>query len=669
MSENLLGKEASPYLLQHKDNPVHWRAWGPDALAEARRDSKPILLSIGYAACHWCHVMAHESFENPEIAAVMNRLFVNIKVDREERPDIDQIYMAALHALGEQGGWPLTMFLTPDGEPIWGGTYFPPKSRYGRPGFVDVLTEVARLYKDEPEKLDHNKKLLLERLNQKPPGSDLTLNRDLLDNAAQRLLELMDGDSGGVRGAPKFPQASLLELLWRAGRRTGNPAFHESVLLTLRNIASGGIYDHIGGGFSRYSVDSRWLVPHFEKMLYDNAQLVEIMTYAHIATGEPLFLTRIEETITWLEREMIAEGNAFSASLDADSDGHEGRFYVWSHDEILEILGAEEGEFFAAHYDITPTGNWEGTSIPNRLAQQFLPDAETEQRLSDHRDLLLAHRETRIRPSRDDKILADWNGLMISALVTAGTLLDRPDWVEHAVRAYQGINLLMKRDDRLAHSYRAGKSVRPGLATDYAAMIKAALSLHVSIGEQIYLADAERLAEAVRTHHWDDEAGGYFLTADNAADLIIRPRSNTDEATPSANAVMGANLVRLWRLTGKDHYRRDIDTLLDGTAGTIANNLFATSATLNALDARLEATDIVVIRPAGTDTTAMIGAIHRHWTHNSILSIHEDQSGLADDHPAAGKTAIDGKVTVYVCRDENCSLPKTEPNGIAELFS
>jgi hypothetical protein len=669
MTENLLRHQASPYLLQHRDNPVHWRPWGRDALDEASRQQKPILLSVGYAACHWCHVMAHESFENPDIAALMNRLFVNIKVDREERPDVDQIYMAALHELGEQGGWPLTMFLTPDGSPIWGGTYFPPTSRYGRPGFPDVLREVARVFHEEPDTIAQNRRALLDRLSQPPPQGSIAPDRALLDHGADRLLSLMDRDRGGTRGAPKFPQASLLELLWRAGERTGKAEFHEIVLTTLRNICAGGIYDHIGGGFARYSVDGNWLVPHFEKMLYDNAQLIDLLTLAHIETGDRLFGTRIAETIAWLEHEMIAEGGAFAASLDADSDGHEGRFYVWTAEAIAEILGAEEGAFFSSVYDISSGGNWEGTSIPNRLSRLTLFDEETEQRLKQDRAILLERRERRPRPTRDDKVLADWNGLAIAALANAGNLLRRGDWLDIATRTYRRVIDLMSTEGRLAHSYRAGKRIVPGLATDYAAMIKAALALHTATFEASYIDDAERLAAALRAHHWDSENPGYFLSADDAEALIVRPRSNVDEATPSANALMGGNLVRLWRLTGKDSYRDDVDAMLDTSAGSIAENLFAAAGSLNALDMRLRATDIVIVRPAGAEASAMLDEIRRHWSPAIVLSLHDDRTLFPDNHTAAGKGVIDGKVTAYVCRGETCSLPITEPTGLQHLLA
>src|SRR3954451_15605187 len=380
--ENRLGRETSPYLLQHKHNPVAWWAWSPDALTEAQRTGKPILLSVGYAACHWCHVMAHESFEDEATAAVMNELFVNIKVDREERPDIDQIYMSALHHLGEQGGWPLTMFLTPQGEPVWGGTYFPKEARYGRPAFVDVLREVARLFREDRAVIDNNRTALMARLAQHArPSGKVTLGIEELDAAARQLAGAIDPVDGGLRGAPKFPQASLFEMLWRAGVRSGDTRFFDLVDVTLQRICEGGIYDHLGGGFSRYSVDDKWLVPHFEKMLYDNAQLLELLALAWSRGGADLFRQRAFETVGWLTREMTTAEGAFSASLVADSEGEEGKFYVWSLAEVETALGPENAALFAAHYDISAGGNFEGHNILNRLKD--LPrGAENEAKLA-----------------------------------------------------------------------------------------------------------------------------------------------------------------------------------------------------------------------------------------------------------------------------------------------
>ena len=669
MSENLLRHEASPYLLQHKDNPVHWRPWGPAALAEAAATGKPVLLSVGYAACHWCHVMAHESFEDPQTAAVMNDLFVNIKVDREERPDIDQIYMAALHATGAQGGWPLTMFLTPAGEPIWGGTYFPKTARYGRPAFVDVLRRLAHAFHAEPDTIATNTSALMAHLTAARAGPGITLDRTLLDQAADRLLGFMDPVHGGINAAPKFPQAGLLEFLWRAAWRTGNSRARDIVLLTLRTICQGGITDHIGGGFARYSTDARWLVPHFEKMLYDNAQLIALLTAAWRATGEPLFRTRIEEAVAWLEREMQLSGGAFAASIDADSEGHEGRFYVWTRTEVMSVLGKGEGTFFADIYDISEDGNWEGVSIPNRLRTPGpLSDAD-QRRLAAARTILLSHRAGRVHPATDDKVLADWNGLTIAALAAAGETFDRPDWIDLAAEAFRFVTIAMTRDGCLAHSWRDGKSVFPGLATDYTAMIKAALALHQATFSSDWLDHAERLAATLRRHHWDTDRPGYFLSADDAEALIIRPRSDTDDATPSAASLMTTNLVRLWRLTGNDAYRADADAILEAAAPAIAANLFATAGLLSALDFRLDAIDVVIVQPDTAPVDDLLAAARMSATPNTIITLHAGAAVLAKTHPASGKTAVDGKPTAYVCRGETCSLPVTEPAKLAATLA
>jgi uncharacterized protein YyaL (SSP411 family) len=401
--ENRLGRETSPYLLQHKDNPVHWWAWGPEALAEARLTGKPILLSVGYAACHWCHVMAHESFEDEETARLMNDLFVNIKVDREERPDIDAIYMDALHRTGEHGGWPLTMFLDADARPFWGGTYFPPTPRWGKPSFRHVLSEVSRIYQAEPDKVRHNAEAITALLREDAEiGVRAEITDPLLSDLTSRLVRAVDMRHGGLQGAPKFPQWSFFWLLWRGAIRYRQTQARSAVETTLTHICQGGIYDHLGGGFARYSVDERWLVPHFEKMLYDNALLIDLMTEVYRETANPLFKTRIAETVAWVEREMIAEGGGFAASLDADSEGEEGKFYVWSREEVLALLGAEDCAWFCEVYDVTEEGNFEGRNILNRLGSLELLSEEEEARLARTRTVLLGARGRRVRPGWDD---------------------------------------------------------------------------------------------------------------------------------------------------------------------------------------------------------------------------------------------------------------------------
>ena len=544
---NRLGREMSPYLLQHKDNPVHWRPWGERALAEAKASGKPILLSVGYAACHWCHVMAHESFEDEATAAVMNDLFVNIKVDREERPDIDAIYMGALHALGEQGGWPLTMFLTSEAEPFWGGTYFPKEERFGRPPFVRVLNEIARIYRDEKDKVRQNAEALKDRLAPRRDGAGAEPPSEArLADLALRLMQAVDPVHGGIRGAPKFPQPQFFGFLWRAGLRYGLSPPREAVDLTLTGIAQGGIYDHLGGGFARYSVDERWLVPHFEKMLYDNAQLIDMMTEAWREQKSPLYATRIAETVEWLLREMPSEA-AFASSLDADSEGEEGKFYVWSLAEIEEVLGADDAKLFAEIYGVTAEGNFEGHNILNRLGAVALRDAETEKRLAEMREKLLARRATRVRPGFDDKVLADWNGLMIAALANAADAFDRADWLEAAERAFQFICTRMTSNGRLLHAYRGGEAKAPATANDYANMIGAALALAKVTGKRSYVERAREWVDVLDRHYWAQDLGGYYFAADDTADLIVRPFSGQDDATPNANGVMVSNLMALYR--------------------------------------------------------------------------------------------------------------------------
>jgi uncharacterized protein len=661
---NRLAHETSPYLLQHRDNPVDWWAWGPEALAEAKRANKPILLSVGYAACHWCHVMAHESFEDEAVAQAMNELFVNIKVDREERPDIDQIYMSALHHLGEQGGWPLTMFLTPAGEPIWGGTYFPKESRYGRPAFVDVLHEVARLFHEEPEKIEQNRVALMARLEAAARTSGrATIGIAELDSAARQLGGLIDPVNGGTRGAPKFPQAALFELLWRGGLRTGESRYFAAVEITLDHICEGGIYDHLGGGFSRYSVDERWLVPHFEKMLYDNAQLLELLAIAYLRTGKTLYRERAVETLAWLKREMTTEEGAFSASLDADSDGEEGKFYIWSYDEIIQQLGIEDGEFFARHYDVSPAGNFEGHNILNRL--RSLPRSEADdERLAALRTKLLEARAARVRPGLDDKVLADWNGLIIAALADASLMLGQSSWLAIAERAFGFIARTMTRGDRLGHSWRAGQLKFPGLASDFAAMIRAAIALYEATGQPSYLDRALAWQRALDHDYSTAETGTYYLTATDAEGLIIRPAATTDDATPNHNAVAAQNLIRLAVLAGDDAWRERADRLIAAIAPLASENLYMHMALLNAVDLRLRAAQIVVTGK-GERAEALLDAARAQSPLDRIVLHAGTADALPPTHPARDKIRTANGAKAFVCVGEVCSLPVTDPSSLA----
>lgn len=661
---NRLTESASPYLLQHKDNPVDWWQWQPEAFEEARRTNRPILLSIGYAACHWCHVMAHESFEDEATAAVMNELFVNIKVDREERPEVDQIYMSALQQLGAQGGWPMTMFLDPDGAPFWGGTYFPKEAKYGQPAFTDVLKTMANAFASGDPRITSNREALLTRLRQKArPTGQVVVGTNELDDVATRILGIMDDEHGGLQGSPKFPNTPFLELLWRAYERTGRERFRNAALHALDGMSEGGIYDHIGGGYSRYSVDERWLVPHFEKMLYDNAQILDLLGLAYSETLADLFRARAEETVGWLQREMLLEGGAFAASLDADSEGHEGRYYVWTLKQVLDALGAEDAEFFAKHYDIVPFGNWEGVSIPNRLKEIERSSAD-DIRLAMLRDKLLAVRARRVPPGRDDKVLADWNGLMIAALANVAPRFGRPEWVELAAGAFRFIAESMTREGRLGHSWREGRLVFPGLASDYAAMIGAALALHQATGEAQYLERARAWQAALETHHAAED-GGYYLTADDAEGLILRPEATADDAVTNPNALIARNLVRLATLTGDEAYRARADRLFEGLLPRAAPQLYSHAGLLNALDTRLRAPEIVVVG-AGDLAEALVDTAARLPRVDMTIQRVGDATALPADHPAKAKAlAVEGDAA-FVCAGAVCSLPVTDTNRLAE---
>ncbi|TIL30399.1 thioredoxin domain-containing protein [Mesorhizobium sp.] len=594
-AKNLLAEEASPYLQQHSGNPVHWRAWSPASLAEAKALERPILLSVGYAACHWCHVMAHESFENGDVAAVMNRLFVNIKVDREERPDIDQIYMAALSAMGEQGGWPLTMFLTPDGKPFWGGTYFPREARYGRPGFVQVLEAVDKAWREKKESVNQSADGLTTHVEARLAGSHAkaVLDRDTLATLANGVDGMIDRDLGGLRGAPKFPNAPFMQTLWLSWLRDGATAHRDAVLLSLEKMLAGGIYDHVGGSLSRYSTDAEWLVPHFEKMLYDNAQLIRLCNWAFAATGNELFRIRIEETIDWLLREMRINGGAFAASLDADSEGEEGLFYTWSRDEIETALGDESTLFFQ-YFTLSSPHSWEGKPIIHQTAAQQTQSVADRDRLIPLTEKLLAAREQRVRPGRDGKILTDWNGLVIAALAEAGRALKRIDWIEAAEQAFAAI-ASAGRDGRLPHSMLGAKKLFPALSSDYAAMANAAISLFEATGTSTYAELAGQFIAQLDQWHSDENSTGYYLTASDSSDVPIRIRGDADEAIPSATGQIIEAMVRLSSLSGDLELQEKTWRIAEHAAGRAVHQAYGQAGIVNACALALEPLKLVLV--------------------------------------------------------------------------
>jgi len=670
MTHNCLDQETSPYLLQHQDNPVHWQPWGPAALELARTTNRPILLSIGYAACHWCHVMAHESFEDPGCAEIMNELFVSIKVDREERPDIDAIYQSALVFLGQQGGWPLTMFLTPAGEPFWGGTYFPNPARYGRPGFPDVLRRVSEIFKSDPDTIDQNREALGGALNRlaasATPGS---LSLDDLDPLVQRMLGDMDTLHGGTRDAPKFPRPFLYEFLWRGYLRTGDLRTKELVTMSLDNICQGGIYDHLGGGFSRYSTDELWLAPHFEKMLYDNGSLLDVLRLVWQETRSPLYEARIRETVNWLLHEMVADGGGFAASLDADSEGAEGRFYVWSETEIDRTLGPDAA-FFKEIYGVAAGGNWEGTNILNRLGKLPLEPTESEALLAACRAKLLERRGERERPGWDDKVLADWNGLAIRALALAGQTLGEDEWVAAARRAFHFVVDSMSSSEkpaRLHHSFRAGQAAHTAVSDDYVHMTGAALGLHEVTGEPAYLAQAQAWIKTLDQHYVDEENGGYFFTADDAEALISRTRTAIDNASPSGNGAVVGWLARLYHLTGEARYRERADEIIGAFAGDAPSMYHSLQTLMNGFEDLANPVQVAILGTrAQSDTALLLDAVHATSIPNLVLSVIAPGAPLPTHHPATGKTQKGDIATAYVCVGTSCSLPITSPAALRD---
>ena len=670
-AQNLLARETSPYLLQHAHNPVHWRPWGKAALDEARALNKPIMLSIGYAACHWCHVMAHESFEDEATAALMNRLFVNVKIDREERPDIDHIYMSALHALGQQGGWPLTMFITPDGAPFWGGTYFPPEPRWGRPSFAQVLEAVERSWREKPESIAKNTAALtdhLAALSATAPGAPIT-GADTQRFAAA-LLQQIDHTNGGIGDAPKFPNAPIFRFFWQEHCRSGNPMAGEVVRKLMVSLCEGGIYDHLGGGFARYSVDAEWHVPHFEKMLYDNAQILELLALVHAEEPSPLFAHAARETVAWLKREMRAgdDGDtdrAFAAAQDADQEGEEGLFYTWTSQEIADALG-DDAEAFAHAYDVRPAGNWEGRNVLRRIGPYG--DAPAEAALAASREKLFGLRENREKPARDDKVLVDWNGLMIRALARAAIVFDQPDWLDLAQGAWRAVDRLARdTDGRLAHAWR-GRVSAAGQLDDYAAFAAAELALFEATGERAYLAAGEQLARDAIARFGDSD-GSLFQTAADASDVPgPRPRHARDNATPSGVGMMAEVFARLHHLTGDGAWRDRCEALIRAFSG--GGSMLALSPTLLCAADALERAKVAVIAgSAGQGADALLSAALSSPDPTVCVLRTSDGADWPATSPAHARTPVAGQAAAYVCQSMTCGLPVTGAAEVAEALA
>lgn len=666
MPANLLHLETSPYLLQHKDNPVHWVGWSETALKRAREENRPVLLSIGYAACHWCHVMAHESFEDPVTAELMNSNFINIKVDREERPDVDRIYMDALHIMGEQGGWPLTMFLTPSAEPFWGGTYFPPESRHGRPGFRHILRELARLWTEEPDKIASSSKAITAALQPDSQSSrPLEIQLPQVEAAASIIASAVDAKLGGLKGAPKFPQAPIFSFLWAAQERSPGSSATAAVTTTLKHICQGGIYDHLGGGLARYSVDEAWLVPHFEKMLYDNAQFISLLTRAWLRTRHELFRVRIHETVEFVLREMMTSDGAFAASYDADSEGEEGKYYVWIKADIDSLLSPDLSQTFCEHYGVSAKGNWEGRNILNRSPSMDLADEKTEAELATARRLLFAARKSRLPPAFDDKIVADWNGSMISALAEAALVFNRSDWQTAAVRAMAIVLNLLWHEGRLLHTYRAGQAKVEATADGYANLITAARALHMLTGEKRYIQTAVMLTQALVDHFWDNERGGFYFSSDHADGLITRTRSVTDDATPNANGIMIGNLGALYHLTGDSDYLKRAESILATFSESVMANPFSAPSALKSSLTLLD--PVQVVTTGGASLELFRKAVPSVGLDTVFLNT-QSSDDLPIHHPAYEKARRASQPQLFLCRGSTCAPPATDLHELAEAL-
>ncbi len=669
MTANLLASETSPYLLQHKDNPVHWRPWGQAAFDEAKAQNKPVLLSVGYTACHWCHVMNHESFEDGETAKLINQNYVPVKVDREERPDIDQLYQTAAQTMGSNGGWPLTVFLNHEGKPFFAGTYFPKEDRFGQPAFKRVLEDVSRHYREQPEQLAGNLKGVHEALTN-------TWTRDMrggfdpqmLDVIATRTATRFDIFYGGLSGAPKFPSVPLVEMMWRAYLRTGAPQFLQVTATTLDNMCMGGIYDHVGGGFSRYSVDDRWIVPHFEKMLYDNAQMIEILTLVWQNSRAPLAAARVEETIGWLMREMKVE-DAFASSIDADSEGHEGKFYVWSDAELDVALAGTFSRRFKELFNVRPGGNFEGKHILHRLGVAYPLAEADEAMIKKQLELLLAAREKRVRPERDDKVLADWNGMTAAALVKAGVAFARPEWVEAGRKCFDFIIANLSEGDRLVHSWARGKKGAPGFSDDYAHMARAAIILWEATGEKKYLDRAIAFADALQSHFYDEQNGGYFATARDGDPILVRMRGVHDTNAPAANGVMVEVLARLHIATAARSWFERAIKQIDSFAGELSRAHLAMGSFVNGFETLMWGLSVVIVGPRDSAKTKdLIAAVNGRSLPNRVLIVVDPKDGLPADHIAHGKPMEGGQPTAYVCQRQTCSPPVTSPVQLSQML-
>jgi uncharacterized protein YyaL (SSP411 family) len=675
---NRLITESSPYLRQHALNPVEWYSWGAEALARAKAEDKPIHLSIGYSACHWCHVMAHECFENPDIARILNEQFVNVKVDREERPDLDDIYQKAAQVfLGRGGGWPLTMFLTPDQEPFYGGTYFPPVPRHNLPGFPQVLNGVVEAYRKHGEDVRKNVERVkagLARISAHHASQE-PLTEAMLDGGVKDLSMFFDPVHGGFGEGPKFPTVPPLSLLLRQSYRTQQRDHQAKVLLQLKRMAAGGLYDHVGGGFHRYSVDGQWLVPHFEKMLYDNAQLVRIYLDGWRLTKAPGFRRVVEETLEYMRRELMHPDGAFFAAHDADSEGVEGKFFVWTPAEIVSVLGSELGEQFCRAHGVTDGGNFEGANVLNRFPTFDLPAEEQEQieqQLQPARKRLLAARETRVKPQRDENVLTSWNALAISAWLDAYQTLGTPWYLSMAEQALTFLIDYAVHDGRVHRTVSRGKGRIPGYLDDYACLAAALVDAFEATSHAWYLEQSRIVIDGLLEQFWDETSGGFYFTGRNHETLIHRTKSGMDSAVPSGNAVATQVLLRLFSFTGERLYHDRAEQTLRVFRDVMIRNAYGTAGLLSALDFHLSTPKAVVIVGSRDhpSTQSLISTVQQRYVPNKlVLVLDEPWSGAGANLPlASGKVSVNGHPTAYVCEHFRCSPPVTDSAHLESLL-
>jgi uncharacterized protein YyaL (SSP411 family) len=677
---NHLSSETSPYLLQHADNPVDWYPWGPEALQKAKAEDKPVFLSIGYSACHWCHVMAHESFEDERVAAILNEHFMSVKVDREERPDLDRIYMGAVQAMTGSGGWPMSVFITPEGRPFYGGTYFPPVPRQGMPSFTQLLLAIVSAWKTRRQDLIAGSERVVAALEAQGALSGKDTQRDLrretLDAAVQKLRSSFDRAHGGWGTAPKFPQPMILEFLLRYQHLTGSTDALEMVTQTLDAMARGGMYDQLGGGFHRYSIDDRWLVPHFEKMLYDNAQLARVYLHGWQVTGNTFYRTIVEETLDYVVREMTDPDGGFYSTQDADSEGEEGKFFVWTPDEIHQVLasplqsggdgrGGARGDTFIAAFGVTERGNFEGHNI-----LEFVAGLDRRAELADARRSLFQAREQRVHPGRDEKVLTSWNGLMLAAFAEAARALGREDYREVAERnAAFLLRELRTEESRLLRTWKAGEAKLNGYLEDYSYLIDGLIELYQTTFDARWYQAAYELAETM-IGHFQAPDGGFYDTSDDHETLITRPRELQDNAAPSGNAMAAAVLLKLGGLAVEPRFTELARETLSPMQSMMAQYPLGFAQWLQALSYYLASPlEIALVgAPSAADTRALLDVLRDGYRPHQVMALGDSDGGTTAVSLLLHRTPVDGRAAAYVCVNRVCQPPITDPEGLAALI-